>query len=793
MRSLFSDHVRHRLLPLLLLFATALVSSRNVWAAAGRDVYQQKCASCHGKSGEGVKDRYEGALFGEATLVELAERIADTMPEDDPDQCVGDEAEAVAHYIFNEFYSYEARVAKGLLSKPRVELSRLTVSQFRNSVADLLAQFTPAPRDGRPSDFKKTDVNGILGTYHQSKKMNKRDQLMMTRVDAAIDFDFKDQGPIESMNADAFSITWNGSIQTRSTGYYDFRLKTPNGVRLYLNTDSSVARGKLRDDDSATIRARLIDGWVSSGEMRTLSSRVFLLGGRSYPLRIEFFKYQDATASIQLEWKPPHDAWSVVGAGALRTTPAPRTFVVDTPFPPDDHSLGYERGSSASTEWHNAVANSALATSDEVIERIDALTGRLSDKQSASQVYPEFAKQIASVAFRRPLSDDEKNLYGEKLFTDEAPEAAVRRAVLLILTSPHFLYTNLAPPDEPPTQHTIASRLAFAMWDSLPDKKLRAAADRGELETREQIVGQAQRMLQDSRTRNKLNGFFEHWLELEQRDLAKDKQIYPEFDEEVVADLRRSLELFIDNVVWSEKSDYRELLQADYLLLNDRLQTLYGQSAEANNESKELDHEFKKVAYSAEGRSGILTHPYLLSAFAYHNNTSPIHRGVFLTRNIVGRQLKPPPVAVAFENSDFAPDLTMREKVTQLTRDQACQSCHEVINPLGFALENFDAVGRWRSKENDKPIDSRSDYTSAEGTTVSISSPRDIAEFAVKSPVAQRTFVKQVFQHLIKQDPAGYGTDTVEQLREAFVKDGFHVQKLLAHVAAHAATYGVAQ
>src|SRR5207244_1562476 len=144
-------------------------------------------------------------------------------------------------------------------------------------------------------------------------------------------------------------------------------------------------------------------------------------------------------------------------------------------------------------------------------------------------------------------------------------------------------------------------------------------------------------------------------------------------------------------------SDYRTLLLADYLFLNNRLAEFYGMSTNATDD-------FIKVKLDPEQRSGVLTHPYLLSAFSYQKMTSPIHRGVFLTRNIVGRSLRPPPMAMTFKDADFAPNLTMREKVAQLTRPQTCQACHSVINPLGFSLEAYDAVERFRTRDNDRPI-----------------------------------------------------------------------------------------
>src|SRR6185436_20076436 len=131
---------------------------------------------------------------------------------------------------------------------------------------------------------------------------------------------------------------------------------------------------------------------------------------------------------------------------------------------------------------------------------------------------------------------------------------------------------------------------------------------------------------------------------------------------------------FLDEVVWSDTSDYRRLIKADYLWLNERLAKYYGKEARGE--------EFRRVNFDPAQRSGVFTHPYLLASLASSRATSPIHRGVFLSRNIVGLALKNPPVAVAFEDAKFDPTLTMREKVSELTKNASCVGCHSVINPL---------------------------------------------------------------------------------------------------------------
>jgi hypothetical protein len=283
-------------------------------------------------------------------------------------------------------------------------------------------------------------------------------------------------------------------------------------------------------------------------------------------------------------------------------------------------------------------------------------------------------------------------------------------------------------------------------------------------------------MVKDPRARAKMRTFFGHWLKMEEaEDLSKDPAAFPGFNDRIISDLRTSLEVFVENVVWSEKSDYRELLLADYLFLNEPLAAFYG--AEASTE------DFQKVRLDPRQRAGVLTHPYLLAAFAYHKSSSPIHRGVFLSRNIVGRSLKPPPMAIEFMDGRFDPGLTMREKVSELTRSEACQGCHSVINPLGFSLEHFDAVGRFRSTENKKPIDATGEYTTVDGEVIRITGARDVANYAASSAEAQRAFVKQLFQHMVKQAPDAYGPKTLERLAQHFVLSEFHIRKLMQEIA----------
>jgi hypothetical protein len=528
----------------------------------------------------------------------------------------------------------------------------------------------------------------------------------------------------------------------------------------------------------------LIDLWVSSGgQVREETARLFLLGGRSYPLRLDFFKYKETNAAVRLEWRPPHGVWSPIPPERLSPQSSPPVAVVATAFPPDDSSRGYERGVGVSKDLFEATTKAALEAAAQVVSRLSTLSGVKDDDTDRAARLRAFAGAFAERAFRRPLTAAERRDVVDRHFPPGAdPEPAVKRAVLQALLSPAFLYPGLA---EAPEDHTVAARLALALWDSVPDAPLREAASRGELRTAAQVQPQAERMARDPRARAKLRAFFHHWLALEKaHDLNKDPAAYPDFDAALVADLRVSLDRFVDHVVWSEGSDYRELLLADYLFLNARLARFYGVEPPAGDG-------FARVTFDPAQRAGILTQPYLLAALSYHRSSSPIHRGVFLTRQVLGRFLKPPPMAIEFMDDRFDPSLTMREKVTELTKAANCMGCHVTINPLGFSLEHFDAAGRYRSTDNRKPVNAEAEYTTTGGQVVRLRGPRDLAEHAAASEEARRGFVRHLFQHTTQQAPAAYGATTLPELDAAFVSSGHHIRQLYTALAVRAARHGL--
>lgn len=729
----------------------------------GRILYAQHCASCHGAQGEGVAGEYEEPLYGDRPLEILAGIIHETMPVEEPELVADADAQAVAEFLYQTFYTAEARARN---RPPRIELLRLTGQQYGHSVADLLGTFLG--QASVPADAER----GLSAEYFDGRNF-RRENRKMERIDPQVAFSFGAESPAEEIGIEEFSIRWEGTLLVEESGQYEFNIRTENGFRFYLNDSSRP----------------FIDGSVASGaEPSDHTERIMLLGGRVYPLRLDFFKAKDKSASVELRWLPPGGVEELLPQRHLTTRRVPQTFIVSTHFPPDDASTGYVRGRGVSREWGEATTQAAIEVAAFVEKNLNRLAGtRREDEQRLNKIQ-NFCRRFVERAFRRPLADDELQLYVQSHFAEgQDLETSAKRVVLLSLLSPRFLYPELNSSE--PDSYDIASRLALGLWDSLPDGPLLEAAAKGELTHPDKLRAQARRMLQDSRAKAKLRGFFHELLAFDEaRGLNKDTEQFPMFDAALLADLRTSLELFLNEIVWSDASDFRELMLSSDMFVNQRMAEVYGIELGETSPG-----EFQRVSLNADQRAGVITHPFLLSALAYHQSSSPIHRGVFLTRKVLNRSLSPPPMAIEFEDSLFDPALTMREKVAEMTKAQACMTCHNIINPLGFSLENYDAIGRFRTMDKEKPIDASGELTGISGEPFKFQGAREVAQFVADDLLAQKGFIEHLFHHTVKQPVRAYGEETLEELRASFAANRYNIQQLLIEVTLRAALHGVAQ
>lgn len=735
----------------------------------GGAIYRSQCTSCHGAEGQGVEDAYPDPLVGDATVGELAKLISETMPEDDPAKCTGADAEAVAAFIHYSFYSEAARIRN---RPPRVSLARLTGDQLRQSMADLYARLEGI---ASPSDRR-----GLEATYYDGVR-SRRDSAKVERIDPVLDFDFGRENPVDGVGAKSFRITWQGAIKADVTGRYEI---------IVRSSCSFVC-------DFGRIGRELINNHVQSGDKTEFRRTVTLTAGRAYPIRINFVQRERKTeqppAWISLSWVPPHGTERIVPARNLVPGWHPGTFSLATQLPPDDRSYGYDRGIAVNRQWDDSTTAAALEFAQIAIDELwPTYQRRHGDKSNDASgeeraLLRQFLAEIVATAFRRPLDESLRTLYVDRQVDATEDDAeAIKRCLLISLKSPRFLYPTVD--QEQSRSRRAANRLALVLFDSLPsDGWLLDEVEKGQLVEEAQIRSAAQRMVSDYRTQGKTRSMLYEWLNLgHMGEITKDETDFPRFDEQLVSDLRASLDTFLDEIVWSESSDYRQLFLADWAYTTERLAEYYGESWKpAEDEGPRL----RRSVADPDKRFGLLTHPYLMSSLAYHDSTSPIHRGVFLIRHVLGRTLRPPQEAFTPISPDLHPDLTTRERVSLQTKSESCQVCHSRINGLGFTLENYDAVGRFRLRERDKPIVTSGQYTSRAGDNVEFNGPQALAEYLAGSDEAQRAFIGRAFQHFVKQPVAAYGTDTLDRLAERFAAGGFNIRELLVEIAVVAAMH----
>ena len=318
---------------------------------------------------------------------------------------------------------------------------------------------------------------------------------------------------------------------------------------------------------------------------------------------------------------------------------------------------------------------------------------------------------LARLAYRRPIADDEvPNLLipyhaGR---SEDGFEAGIELALQRILVSPEFLFRIEQDPEnvEPGTTYPIsdlelASRLSFFLWSSIPDDPLLDVAVKGQLKDSTVLETQVGRMLRDPRSRALVSNFAGQWLFLRNiASVAPDLGEFPEFDENLREALQRETELFFESMLQEDHSVV-DLLDADYTFLNERLARHYGIPNVYGNH-------FRRVTLEHEERKGLLGKGSILTATSYANRTSPVLRGKWVLDNVLGTPPPPPPpnVPELEEASSDGQPRTMRQRMEEHRANPACAVCHARMDPLGFALENFDAIGGWRATEAGRPIDS---------------------------------------------------------------------------------------
>jgi hypothetical protein len=391
-----------------------------------------------------------------------------------------------------------------------------------------------------------------------------------------------------------------------------------------------------------------------------------------------------------------------------------------------------------------------------------------SDDVCLDAFFDGFGKRM----WRRPLADDEKQRLRQKFKDNRGASFAegLDAVVQIMAMSPAFLYRterglNVMGTDyQKLAPYEMASRLSYLLWGTLPDAELFKAAEANQLSTRAEVFAHAGRMLKDPRAADMAANFGVQWLALDRLDdVVKDPAIFPDYKPEIDALVRRETEEFIKGI-WNGDAKLQTFLTAPYTYMNGPLAAFQGVSGVTGND-------FKKVDLDPKKRVGAMTQTSIMLGNAGADQTSPIKRGLFVQDRMICFEVPEPPANLNIEPVVLKPGMTTRERFIEHRKDPSCNGCHQFIDPIGFAFEHFDGVGKWRDQEVGKAIDATGEVT---GTDVD--GPFDGAvALATKlggSKKVRACVASHWFRYAYGRDPGKDDACTTQTLEKAFDASG---------------------
>jgi hypothetical protein len=401
------------------------------------------------------------------------------------------------------------------------------------------------------------------------------------------------------------------------------------------------------------------------------------------------------------------------------------------------------------------------------------------------------ARTLARSAYRRPPTDAEldvlMSVYDLGRENKLSYPAAMKLMLKAVLISPQFLFITPAAMAEevdaeagimPLDDFQLASRLSYLLWCTMPDPELAALADQGRLHEPETLQAQVQRMLKDPRSRALFDGFGAQWLGIGTLETKTfDTTKFPQITKEMRAAMYDEARLFFQSIV-SENRSVVNFIDADYTYLNATLAPLYGL------EKTVTGPEMRQVHLTDANRGGILGMPGVLATTSFPNRTSPVRRGVWVLEQVLGENVPPPPPNVpALDKQDHkaVENLTLRQRTELHRTNPVCANCHKVLDPIGFGLENFDAIGRWRNQDDTGGgIDAAGELPGGKH----FSTPKELkAIIAGRKDDLTRTLTEKLLAYALCRPLEGYDEIVVDQLAESIARDGYRMQSLITGIA----------
>lgn len=436
----------------------------------------------------------------------------------------------------------------------------------------------------------------------------------------------------------------------------------------------------------------------------------------------------------------------------------------------------------------NAVVDRALGTKDGPPTDLQKrLFGEPSPTGEPREAAGLVARSLARRAYRRPATEDEIGAMLKVFDLGQSNKlsytASLRLMLKAILVSPQFLFITPAREPEagksvvPVDDHQLASRLSYFLWATMPDAELSALADKGKLHDPDVLRAQTKRMLADPRSRALFDGFGAQWLGLNTlKDKAFDTTKFPQMTPAMRAAMYDEARLFFESVVRENRSVVG-FIDSDYTYLNGTLAPVYGLEKSVSGP------EMRRVKLTDGNRGGILGMPGVLAVTSMPERTSAVKRGVWVLEQVLGQHVPPAPANVpTLEKQDpkKVANLTLRQRTEMHRKNAACANCHKILDPIGFGLENFDAIGRWRDKdESGGPIDAAGELPGGKRFTT----PKELKGIiAARKAELARNLTEKMLAYALCRRLEGYDEIVTDSMMETITRDDYRLQTVVTQI-----------
>jgi len=720
------------------------------FAAKLQPFLQKFCVECHAgqePKADLVLDSLNGAeVIGRerdrwGQIVEYLE--AGIMPPDDKPQPSPDEIAEINAWIGKQL----AHLGGTAVRDPgRVTIRRLNRAEYNNTIRDLIGiDFQPA------ADFPSDDVG--YGFDNIGDVLSLPPVLLEKYLTAA-----------EKISAQAIVSPWPPAVERRRFA--------SDQLHSTIRARRRAPTGRLTTEGEAYVE------------------RDFL-GGGEYVIRCRAYAEQAGNEPARLALRV--DGKELLKVDVKAVSAAPQEFEVRTTIMPGRKRIAAAFLNDYEDEKHPDPERRDRNLIVEWLE-IDGPHGEPIPPESHRQIIfrqpagddeacaEELLTRFASRAYRRPVTAEDVDRLLElfRLVQDSGGtfETGIRLAVQAALVSPHFLFrveldagAGAGAVVSPIDNYQLASRLSYFLWSSMPDELLFRLAEQGVLGQPDVLAAQVRRMLADPRSQALVENFAGQWLQIRNLSTASpDRKQFKGFDEELRAAMKQETERFFASIMREDRS-VLELLDADYTFVNERLAKHYQIEGIEGNE-------FRRVTLPDRRRGGVLTQASVLLITSNPTRTSPVKRGKWVMEQILGTPPPPPPPGVR-ELEQTKLEGTLRQRMEQHRANPSCAVCHTRMDAIGFALENFDAIGAWRDRDEDHEID-------ASGVLPGGKAFSGAAELksilAAKPELFARSLVRKMLTYAVGRGLEAYDTQTVAEITERLQAQDYKFSALVLEI-----------